>query len=413
MLLPRWQQTLRDHRDQAAILDERGTLRFRDLAEALAALPRADAPVLAHGDALAIVLATLRGWRDGQPVLPLEKPDTTLPPLDGLPADVAHLKLTPGNDGRPRSVRFRAAQIAADADRIVAAMDLRPEVPNLATISLSHSYGYSSIILPLLLHGIPIRTVAVPFPAVVAAAWKDHPRVVVPAVPSMWRAWHRSGILDSAPIALALSAGAPLPLALERSIWNDHRLKLHNFYGASECGGISFDTTTEPRHTEGELGTPLPGVRVTPDPDGRLVVASDAVALGYDEPRSDERLGDGVFRTPDHGHLDGGRVILDGREAGHINVAGRKLGPGRVEQALLATGRVSRVRVFGLESRDPDRVEEVAALVPPGTDLADLRRAAAGQLAGWELPRHWFESAAAQDWALPRRELRARFARSR
>jgi len=409
MLLPRWHRTLENFRDRPAVFLAGRTLRFGDLDDALGTLPPATSPVLAHGSALEIALATLRGWRDGQAVLPLEKADAARPPLDDLPGEVAHLKLTPGNEGRPRAVLFTAAQLAADADRIVEAMELTPSVPNLAAVSLSHSYGFSSVILPMLLHGVPLISVDVPFPAVVAAAWGGHRRVVVPAVPSMWRAWSRSGILDGAPIALAVSAGAPLALDLERAVWERHRLKLHNFYGASECGGISYDDSRSPREEEDDLGSPLPGVGVATDPEGRFLVSSSSVALGYDAARPCERLGDGRFLTPDHGHFRGNRLLLDARGGEAINVAGRKVGPGRIEATLRATGMVARVRVFGVPSPDPERVDEVTALVPPATDLAALRHAAAASLAGWELPRHWVRSGSGADFALPRGVLRERY----
>jgi acyl-coenzyme A synthetase/AMP-(fatty) acid ligase len=409
MLRHRWHETLQRCADRPAIFQGDAVLRFTDLADSLARLPPATSPVLACGKPLDIVLATLRGWRDDRPVLPVERPDADIPDLDGLPPEVAHLKLTPGNDGRPRAVLFTAAQIAADADRLVAAMGLDDAVPNLATLSLAHSYGYSSIILPLLLHGIPIRTVEVPFPAVVSAAWQRHDAVVVPAVPSMWKAWLRSGILAGAPIRLAVSAGAPLPLELETAAWDAHRLKLHNFYGTTECGGISWDPSGTPRHDPGDLGEPLPGVEVSIGPGERLRVRSSSVALGYGSRRSEGRFADGAFLTPDVGRLENGRILLESSAGGHINVAGRKIGPARVENLLLATGLVAKVRVFGVPSHDPERVDEVAALVPPGTDLAALRSAVAERLAGWETPRQWFTDAAA--WELSRTELRKRFSR--
>lgn len=409
MLRNRWQKTLERCADQPAIYEGAEVLRFADLAEALERLPPARGPVLASGKARDIALATLQGWRDEQPVLPVERADGDLPEFGELPGEVAHLKLTPGSDGRPRTVRFTARQIAADADRLVEAMGLTPEVPNLATLSLAHSYGYSSVILPLLLHGIPVRTVEVPFPAVVSEAWKPHEAIVVPAVPSMWKAWLRSGILADAPIRLAISAGAPLPLDLEVATWEAHALKLHNFYGATECGGISWDATATPRSHPHDLGEPLPGVDVEVDPDGRLRVRSSSVALGYDGSRRDDQLADGTFLTPDIGHLDGGRILLDSSAGGHINVAGRKIGAVRVENILLATGLLPRVRVFAVPSQDPERVDEVAALVPPESDLAALRSAASEKLAGWEMPRHWFTDPTA--WQLSRSDLRQRFAR--
>jgi len=408
MLLPRWQKTLEKFHDQPAIFDGERVISFSDLAIALDALPKAISPVPAQGSALQVALATLQGWRDQQAVLPMEKPG--LPKLGPIPKGVAHLKLTPGNEGKPRTVRFTAEQIAADADRLVAAMALTPAIPNLATISLSHSYGYSSIILPLLLHGIPLQTVEVPFPAVVTAAWKTHPKVVVPAVPSMWRAWHRSGILKDAPIALAISAGAPLSLELETAIWNDCGLKLHNFYGASECGGISYDSSTTPRTHPDDLGKPLPGVEVDLAPSGRFIIHSSSVALGYDDSRSDENLSNGRFLTPDHGHLDGSRLLLDSRGGETINVAGRKLGPGRIEAILRATGLVENVRVFGIPSRDPERVDEVAALITTAHPIKDLSKAVAETLAGWEIPRHWIPNPDPTDWQLTRQSLRKKHA---
>ncbi|MEM9235545.1 MAG: hypothetical protein AAGB14_02125, partial [Verrucomicrobiota bacterium] len=113
MLLLRWHETLERFRDRPAIYDGDRAHSFGDIADALAALPEARGPVLAHGSALQIALATLQGWRDSQPILPLESPE--VPALGDIPGEVAHLKLTPGNEGPPRTVRFTAAQIAADA----------------------------------------------------------------------------------------------------------------------------------------------------------------------------------------------------------------------------------------------------------------------------------------------------------
>jgi acyl-coenzyme A synthetase/AMP-(fatty) acid ligase len=408
MLLPRWQKTLEKFHDQPAIFDGGRVLTFADINAALTELAPATSPIPAVGSALDIAVATLQGWRDRQPVLPLEKPG--LPVLGPIPAGIDHLKLTPGNEGEPRTVRFTADQMEADADRIVAAMGLKPAIPNLATVSLSHSYGYSSIILPMLLHGVPLQTVEVPFPAVVSDAWKNHQQVVVPAVPSMWRAWHRSGILKDAPIALAISAGAPLSLELEHAIWNEHGLKIHNFYGASQCGGISYDASDTPRSHPDDLGEPLPGINVELDAVGRFVVTSSSVANGYDTARGDEILGDGIFLTPDYGHLDGTHLLLDSRGGDTINVAGRKLGPGRIEAILRATGLVARVRVFGIPSHDPERVDEVAALVETSATIPALAKAVAGSLAGWEIPRHWIADAEPSDWQLTRQSLRKKHA---
>lgn len=408
MLHSRWLHTLDRFADSTALFEGGRRWTFADLARELALCRVATSPVTASGTASEIVLAVLQGWRDRQPIVPLEK-GSALPPLpSAIPEKAAHLKLTPGIAGNPRAVLFSAAQIGADADRIAAAMDLTPEVPNLAAISLTHSYGFSSIVLPLLLHGVPVHAVDVPFPKVIADAFALHDSVVLQAVPSMWRAWHRSGVLDSAKIARAVSAGAPLSLELERAVFAQSGLKLHNFYGASECGGISYDASLVPRDCASLLGTTLPGVEVTVHPSGRLMVESDSVAMGYDTTRDGEILGQRRFLTQDFGRVTGGHVHLDGSGAESINVAGRKIGPAKIEAALLASGVVERARVYGIPSPDPERVEEIVAMVrlKSGT-LEQLRQQMTETLAGWELPRHWEVPPDDARWSLSRAELKA------
>ncbi len=412
MLFSRWQATHSRFRHAPALFEGGRSLSFGDLAGRLSALPVARAPVIARGGAADIAVAVLQGWRDGQAVLPLE----IAPPLPELPArfpdGTVHLKLTPGIEGKPRAVFFSAEQIAADADRLVAAMGLCPGVPNLAAISLTHSYGFSSIVLPLLLHGVPVHAVEVPFPKVMADAIDAHDAVVIPAVPSMWRAWHRAGFLRQEKIALAVSAGAPLSLELEHAVHEGCGLKLHNFYGASECGGISFDASDAPRTRAADLGTPLAGVAVTLDGSGRFHVASSSVALGYEAARDGEVLGDGGFLTQDHGRIEGGHLMLESSGADSINVAGRKIGPAKVEAALMATGLLEKARVFGVPSHDPERVEEITALVKlkSGT-LEQLRQRMSGILEGWEMPRHWIADADEISWARPRADLKRRWPR--
>ena len=122
-----------------------------------------------------------------------------------------------------------------------------------------------------------------------------------------------------------------------------------------------------------------------------------------------DAIGDGVFQTPDGGHLEDDELILDMRGGEHINVAGRKLGPGRVETLILGTGVVGRVRIFGVPSKDPERVDEIAALLPHGADKNKVREAVRDKLAGWQMPRHWLSADDEAVWSMSRSELRERF----
>lgn len=392
MLYLRWLETSKRFADRTAIHDGGSGITFRELAALAAAAPPAHAPVPARSGGVSYFVEILRAWRDGQAVILVEK-DAPEPVLKQAPGpEVRLIKHTPGASGIPRGIFFSAPQILADADRLMRAMSLTPEVPNLAVVSLAHSYGFSSIALPMLLGGVPLRLVDYPFPRVIEEALSHHPVVTVAAVPSMWRAWLRSGILKNAPIRLAISAGAPLALALEQAVFNEAGLKIHNFYGASECGGIAWDDSETPRTSADILGRALPGVDVRLGNDGRFVVSSDSVAFGYDAPRTDDVLGNGIYQTRDLGFIDGnGLLHLTGTTGSAINASGRKISPAKVEAALLSTGLVRSVKVHGIPSKDPERFEEIAATVDlhHGVTLETLKSAAMEKLQPWETPRHW------------------------
>lgn len=388
----RWLETSRRYAARPAIFEGDRIFTFADLAAAVAQAPLATAPVIARSGCTDFFVEILRAWRDGHAVIPVEGdarvPVLAVPP----PAGICLVKYTPGAAGIARGIFFSGPQIIADGDRLVAAMGLTSEVPNLAVISPAHSYGFSNLVLPLILHGVPIHFSPTPFPRAIEDIFNQHGSLAVPAVPSMWRAWHRSGILKGAPISLALSAGSPLSLALETDIFAASGLKIRNFYGASECGGISLDTSDRPRESAAAVGSPLPGVVLTTDADGRLLVASSSVATGYDSPRADDLLAEGRYLTRDLGHChSNGEIHLIGTLGGAINVAGRKVSPAKIEAALLATGLVQWVKVSGVPSNDPERFEEISADLQlcETTTLDRVKSALCEALQTWELPRHW------------------------
>src|SRR5205085_9914829 len=132
-----------------------------------------------------------------------------------LPSSFVHLKSTSATTGQPRMVAFTAEQLMADAENIVQTMGLCAAWPNLGVISLAHSYGFSNLILPLLLHGIPLILVGSALPEAVRRAAATEGAVTLAAVPALWGKWHEG---DAIPpnVRLAISAGAALPLKLEQ-----------------------------------------------------------------------------------------------------------------------------------------------------------------------------------------------------
>jgi acyl-coenzyme A synthetase/AMP-(fatty) acid ligase len=346
-------------------------------------------PIFPTGHSPQFIFQLLAAWRDGKPACPLESGQSP-PEIGKVPPEIAHFKCTSATAGAARLVAFTGEQLTADADNIVATMGLRPDWPNVGVISLAHSYGFSNLVLPLLLHGIPLILAPAPLPEIIRRTGEGHEAVTIPAVPAMWRAWHQAGAIPKN-VRLAISAGAPLPVKLEQEIFKASGLKIHNFLGASECGGIAYDATTMPRDDAALAGTAMRNVQLSLDGDGCLVVQSRAVGQTYwPEPESGSpRLGKGVFHSNDLAELGQGNVILRGRMGDLINVAGRKVSPETIERELLANPKVRECLVLGLPSQDSERMEIIAAVVVSDATEAELKKCMLDKLRAWQVPREW------------------------
>lgn len=415
MLYERWCQIARSFPGEIALRDLAAQRQwtFREL-EMAADRPHAETTKVAFPTGLSadFVLNVLHAWRHAQIVCPVEA-DHRAPEIGGgVPAEIAHLKMTSGTTAAPRFVAFTATQLMADAENIVVTMGLRPEWPNLGVISLAHSYGFSNLVLPLLLHGIPLMLAGAPLPEIVLRAAATEKAITLAAVPALWRTWYDA---DAIPrnVRLAISAGAPLPVSLEQNMFATRGLKIHNFYGSSECGGIAYDASSGARLDGSCAGAPMRNVNLTIGEDGCLEVRSKAVGQTY-WPDPSARLGDGVFRTNDLAEISFGLVYFRGRAGDQINVAGRKVSPESIEKILLGHPGVRECVVFGVPSEDTKRGETIVACVAAATQVAGetLKQFLLSQLPAWQVPREWWlvESLfASQRGKLSRAEWRKRY----
>jgi len=269
-------------------------------------------------------------------------------------------------------------------------MGLRPDWPNLGVISLAHSYGFSNLVLPLLLHGIPLILAPSPLPEAVRQAAASETALTLPAVPALWSAWHQAGNLPRQ-VRLAISAGAPLPAVLEREVMRASGVKIHNFYGASECGGIAYDAWSETRSEDDCAGRPMKNVQVTLTDQGCVQVTSRAVGETY-WPEPDDALGGGQFQTGDLVEIKDGWVYLRGRMGDQINVAGRKVSPASIERVLTQHSAIKECLVFGVPSDDTERGEVVVACIAAGArvEADELKQFLLARLPAWQVPRKWW-----------------------
>ena len=185
------------------------------------------------------------------------------------------------------------------------------------------------------------------------------------------------------PRAIILGGG-PVPVeALEEA--TGRGATVIQVYGMTET--TSQVTLLEPADAErkaGSAGRPLLGAQVEID-EGEILVRGPVVA-----PASVGE--DGWLRTGDLGTIDDeGYLWVDGRLGDLIVTGGENVMPERVEEVLRSHPDVLDAAVVGRP--DPEWQEAVTAVVVlrPGAaeDTEALRTHCAGELAGYEVPKHF------------------------
>ena len=302
--------------------------------------------------------------------------------------DADFLKLTSGTSGAPRAVRFRAAQLLADCEAVCDTMGIGADDVNFGVIPWSHSYGFSNLVTPLLCRGVRVVVCEELLPRALLDGLVRSGATVFPGLPVIFQ---KLAELDCAPLPklrLCISAGAPLSAATAEKFHARLGLKLHSFYGSTECGGIAYDACEE-AVPEGCVGEPMRGVRLAHDEaSGRIEVRGPAVGEGYFPEADAEVLGGGRFVPGDLVRRAPQGFVLAGRVSDFINVAGRKLNPAEVEACLRKMDGVRDAVVFGVPSAL--RGEEPVACIVGDVSAAALRQFCTANLAAWQVPRDFW-----------------------
>ena len=328
------------------------------------------------------------------------------------------LKLTSGTTAAPRAIQFRSEQLLADCDQICDTKGISDADLNFGVIPISHSYGFSNLLTPLIARGVPMVISRDRTPRAVLDDIARTNATVFPGMPLFYQAFCE---MEKAPplpnLRLCISAGAPLPLAVAKKFREQFGLPIHSFYGASECGGICYDCEAM-ADIDGYVGAPMNGIELEMiDPEAQssqIRVRSAAAGDGYFPDVDDEKLSQSVFVPDDLLARCGDGFKIVGRVSDLINVAGKKVNPAEIEEALLRLHGVRQAVAFGRSAAAGLRNEEVAACVVADTDLdeiallQDCRR----MLSAWQVPKRIFVVEAIpvnERGKVSRRELAKRF----
>ena len=299
------------------------------------------------------------------------------------------LKLTSGTTSAPRALRFRAPQLVADCDQICDTMGITAADVNFGVIPFSHSYGFSNLVMPLICRGVPLVASDDRMPRAILNALSATRATVFPGMPVFFE---KLGAIDTSrplpALRLCISAGAPLAANVAQRFTKRFGLKVHTFYGSSECGGIAYDASMSTLYEDGYVGTPMCRVTVESSADevGPIEVRSAAVADGYFPDPMPETLGDGRFIPGDLVRWSARGMYLAGRASELINIAGRKLNPLEIESRIQEYPGIRQAVVFGIPS--PLRGEEpIACVAGDGLNSGEVLRFCQKQLSSWQVPK--------------------------
>jgi long-chain acyl-CoA synthetase len=435
-LLEAWHQTLARKRDAPAIFDANGAIlrTFRQIDEAASAF-HIKLAGLEPGSVIAIQVGNHQDWpslliaclQQELIIIPMDRSiskqereaalsicgaravvtpavsggHNEIVPLKIPPATTdwgkktpSLLKLTSGTTARPRAIRFQTAQLLADCDNICDTMGIGETDVNFAVVPISHSYGFSNLLTPLLSRGVSLALTDERLPRSLLHDLARTKATVFAGMPLFFQAFCEFDERPELPdLRLCISAAAPLTAAVAKKFRAKFNLPIHSFYGSSECGGICYDGA-DLAAEDGFVGRPMSNVNITfIDPaaeSSQIRVRSAAVGDGYFPEPDDEKLSRGVFVPDDLLARFGSGFKIVGRISDVINVAGKKVNPAEVEAQLLQFAGVREAIVFGRKSSL--RNQEVAACVVAAPEIreSDLLTFCRTRLSAWQVPKQIF-----------------------
>ena len=321
----------------------------------------------------------------------------------------AAVLFTSGATGPPKGVVYRHRQLRAQLELVRSVCDVRPGDRLVAAFAPFALYG------PALGIGSAVPAMDVTKPGTLTAAALAEAAATIEATlvfasPAALRnvAATAGELSDSQRAALGrvrlvLSAGAPVPLPLLRSVQELlPAAELHTPYGMTEAmpvTDISLGEIVEAGPGNGVcVGRSLPGVKVKISPldtlgrasgeltdatelVGELCVAAPHIKDRYDRlwvTEADSARNHGWHRTGDVGHIDQeGRLWVEGRLVHVVTTSDGPVTPVGVEQRIEALDEITAAALVGV---GPVGTQQPVAIVTMRSTRANRRSSLAGRL---------------------------------
>lgn len=310
-------------------------------------------------------------------------------PAEVTPDDLLTIIYTSGTTGPPKGVELTHRNLVSANRTVGAVFGLRPGDRVVCWLPLAHIAERDASYYMAILFGLDVTTCA--DPREIGAALREVRPHSFFAVPRIWeklkagveaavaarapqeRAVVEAAIADGTEAARLTQAGEPVPADLAARVraaapvldslraalgldearsanigaapsapeltlfFHALGVPLGEIYGMSEnCAACTCNPPDAIR--VGSAGPALPGTELRLDPDGEVLMRSEAVMRGYrgkPEETAAVFTEDGYLRTGDIGVLEDGYLrIVDRKKELIINAAGKNISPSAVESAI-------------------------------------------------------------------------------
>ena len=327
-------------------------------------------------------------------------------PATVLAESPAYVMFTSGSSGPPKAVLLSHGNLATFFAAVAAQWKFPSGLRYLVLASPGFDISLFELLAPLLFRGTAViaDTAESTDPGALLQLLRDESLDVVQATPSHWHLLCQQPMPSGWRIPLALSIGEALSKTLARQLLQ-HTDQLWNLYGPTECTiwatahRVGDEDTGEHAPAIVCLGQALPAYHAQVLPDGELLLAGQAVALGYANDHTlaaarfvlhaDERS----YRTGDLCRLDSaGLLHFLGRNDQQIKLAGHRIELDEIEQRLQAHSSVAQA-ACALRPLASGTGQLLAFLVcKPGAPNKDAQRFnawLASTLPAWMLPHRY------------------------
>jgi acyl transferase domain-containing protein/acyl-coenzyme A synthetase/AMP-(fatty) acid ligase/acyl carrier protein len=393
--------TARRSPDRVALSDGSASRSYAELAallEGAARQRRSRRRALAVGRSLGEVEAILRASCAGESLLLVDAGATAteVERAEGLfvgagGPGVALGLCSSGSSGLPKVVELDWESLLLNAASFAAAAEYGEHDVLWCTTPLAHLYCFGAGVLGGLLSGATVLLGKGMLEAEELAELVDaeQPTVLL-SVPFLFRRYLE--ILRASPrvitamgLRCAIAAGEPVPAELVAAWREVTGAGLRSHYGLTEGGQVTLAAGGE---GEG-VGPLLDDVEARVGEAGEVAVRRRAPGRPY-RVIGQELAPGGWYETGDLGHFDeAGNLHITGRRDGRINVAGKKVDPAEVEEALAACAGVEDCAVAGVEEAGGAVVVAFVCATEEAGGDGELRSQLAKRLSPHKLPRRF------------------------